>query len=809
MSSTKPTIRAAGSARRPRGRVVAAIAAVAAACAAAIAVSPAGAHDTTGKTTVEQTIQPAGGEGFQFLQLGPGEPYAVREDLAAAQPGRDSRRASLIYLGQITDWQVPDEESPAREERFDSEPFSRVSTSGYRPQEPLTIHQVEASVRQLNQFLESPIPQGDGSRAALANAVMTGDLADSMQRNETEWVRTLLEGGPLNPGSGTNNYSGTPCSLLPGGITVADGDDPSRYTGVQDYDDYALDNPMFYDPESLAGGYASDGWPTYPNLFDRAQQPFQAEGLPVPTYVAFGNHDALYQGTVSAGPGLVVPALTFEDMAVGCLKPVYPLVNESSIGPPPDPADLLSGLLAGDAIAVPPDINRQYVDKKQFKDIFRAGTQGDDHGFSHIDPAETLASNDQASYYSFSPNGGVRYIVLDTVSESGFLVSIGINGEPAGGETGNVDHPQWQWLQGELDDAEQADELVVVFGHHNAKTLNQAQPDEIAPCLGLMQFGHDRLNPSCDRDPRSSTPVHGGEELVQLFHEHDNVVAYVAGHTHENEIVPFPNPSGGGFWEITSPAIADWPPQSRLIELMDNDDGTLSIFTTLIDEDAPSEAPPSGTDADVAGFGVGELASIGRTVNFNDPQAGGGGGSEGLEIDRNAELLIADPRGADGPGPDPGPGPGPGPGTGPGAGGGGASEAGRPGAGCHDDTAARILGTRKRDRLIGDERANLIRGWRGGDLIRGRGGNDCLFGARGKDRIAGGAGNDSIRGRAGSDRLRGGAGNDLIKGGSGRDKINAADGERDVVRCAKGRDAAIVDGKDSVKGCERVRRRRG
>jgi 3',5'-cyclic AMP phosphodiesterase CpdA len=497
----------------------------------------------------------------------------------------------------------------------------------------------------MNQFLDSPVPQGNGSRARMANAIMTGDLADSMQRNETEWVRTLLEGGAIDPGSGTTDLSGTYCEGLPSPETlISDFDDPSRYTGVGDYDDYAVDSLMYYDPESPAGIYATDNWPTYPDLFDRAQAPFVAEGLGAPTYVAFGNHDALYQGTVSAGPGLVTPgAVTFEDVALNCLKLVYPLANEQTLGPPPNPADMVAGLATGKTALVPPDQRRQYVDKHQFKDIFREGAQADDHGFAYIDPAETAASNDQASYYSFNPKPGLRFVVLDSVSESGLLLSPGSNGEPTGGQEGNIDNPQWLWLEGELDEAQMANELVVVFSHHNIKTLSQATPDEISPCSGMQRFGHDRFNPSCDRDPRPSTPIHDGEDLRDLLLAHPNAIALVAGHTHENLIQPFDDgPGGGGFWEVTSPATADWPPQHRVIDVMDNRDGTLSLFTTILDHDSPSAAPPSGTDA--SGLGIGELASIGRTLTYNDPQEGPSTGHEGAPIDRNAELLIADPR---------------------------------------------------------------------------------------------------------------------------------------------------------------------
>ncbi|MGI8585826.1 MAG: hypothetical protein ACR2KY_05415, partial [Thermoleophilaceae bacterium] len=162
-----------------------------------------------------------------------------------------------------------------------------------------------------------------------------------------------------------------------------------------------------------------------------------------------------------------------------------------------------------------------------------------------------------------------------------------------------------------------------------------------------------------------------------------HVIAYVAGHSHDNVVTPFKSREGG-FWEIKSPAIADWPPQHRLLEVMNNRDGTLSIFGTMLDHDSPSEAPESGDPQEVESFTPAELASIGRVITYNDPQEGPDD-SEGFPKDRNVELLIGDPRvqdeppdgGGDGPGGDPDPDP---PDDGGGTDSGGSSGAGTTGA---------------------------------------------------------------------------------------------------------------------------------
>ena len=573
--------------------------------------------------------------GFRTLTLGPGEGYVVREQsVGTAQPGRETRRTSLAYFGQLSDFQLADEESPARLEFIDFGPFS----AAWRPWEALNPQIDDAMIRQLNTFAgASPVADGTGARRAMDLTINTGDAADSQQLNETQWVRTLMEGGPLNPNSGVNpGASGNAiCAAL--APLIADRAAPGRYTGVQDFDDYFEGPaPQFYDPDAPRGAFST--WPRYPNLMDAAQKPFTAAGLDVPSYITFGNHDALVQGNAAANA-------VYEAVATGCIKPMSPVVADpgtlqSAFGQL-NQANLLSMLTTQPAnvALVPPDPKRQFVSKKQYKQVFRSGSQADGHGFGYVDPAEEAASKGAAGYYAWNPVPGFRFISLDTVSEAGVI------GPSA---DGNIDAPQLRWLESELQDATAADELVVLFSHHAIPSLTADIPDELAgPCLIPDAHGHD-LNPGCDLDPRSSQPIALGADVEALLHSYPHVIAWVAGHSHVNAIEPHPSPSGeGGFWSIRVAAEADWPQQSRLLEVFDNDDGTLSIFGTIVDHAAPATAPAAGTNAN--SLGIDGLASVGRTLSYNDTQSGGracGGGpcGEGSADARNVELLVDDPR---------------------------------------------------------------------------------------------------------------------------------------------------------------------
>jgi metallophosphoesterase (TIGR03767 family) len=572
--------------RRALGTAVAVLA-VASASAAQAAQPP-----TTTKRIVAGDSEAAYGK----LLLHPGWKRVVRADLATPGKRRAVRRTSMLYFAQLTDFQLADEESPARVESLDQPdtPF----TAAWRPQEAFEPFTIDAAIRQINRFApRSPVAARKHRRAKLALAILTGDNADNQQRNEVTWVRQLLEGGPVNPNSGVE--SDAPCAAGP----IEPGE-AARYTGVQDHDDVA-DSGRFYDPDEPTGTYAA--FPAWPGLMDRAQKPFVAQGLKVPSYVTFGNHDGTIQGNVWASS-------TFNAVATGCVKPL----TFAGI----EPAQIVTAL--NNSVAVPPDPERAFVGRPEYMAVTGAGQQADDHGFAFVGKAERRASMGSATYYSFKRRG-VRFVALNTVAEGSQ-----INPE------GNLDEPQFRWLERTLKAADTKREPVIVFGHHPIRTLTNDTPDEQAPACS-----ESPQDPGCDGDPRSSEPLHLGPDLQALLLAHRSVIAYVAGHTHSHHVEAFPRQGGGGFWGIETSSEVDWPIQSRLLEVFDNHDGTLSIFGTLLDHGAALTTPAPGTKAD--GFTPFTLAAIARELSFNDPQQGGTTGM-GEPKDRNVELLIPDPR---------------------------------------------------------------------------------------------------------------------------------------------------------------------
>jgi uncharacterized repeat protein (TIGR01451 family) len=644
--------------------------------AAGVATATHTAVDTQGHTTLEQILSATNPSApYTTLELDQvDEEYVVRDPDGVAQATRGQRRRSLAYFAQLTDFQLADEESPARVEFLDEVAGQGGATSAWRPWEALTPFMIDDSIRQINRFAaHSPVPQANGSPGnAMDLALITGDQADNQQRNEMIWTRALLEGGvTINFNSGLtdpNDYSVTnlPNATCQAFVAQEGGQaqaaaEAAGYTGVQDYDDYPAGappgpDPVFYDPNEPIGDWAA--WPQYTGLLDRAQMlSITPAGLNVPSYWVNGNHDVLVQGNEDANQA-------FENIATGCFKALGTTAVPGSF-PGPDPRVLFSPTAVG--MLVPPDPLRRFVSKQQIKAIIGANNVDNRHGFSFVNPQQNQASNNSASYYAWNPpqTPGVRFIAIDTNSEGGIVGE----GPQSGSSDGNLDHPQFLWLQNELNKAENQGKLIVIFGHHPVRSMNTTVPDEATgECTGTQHNHGDSpehdTNPGCDPDPRTSTPLHFGnpeqadslgssaKTFTELLAEHRNVIAYVAGHTHEHALLPCGSTRTTGpgnrrfcgnhvWWEINTAAVADWPHQHRLIEVMDNRDDSLSIFGTVLDHASPATAPAPGS---ASSFIARQLAAIGRTFGFNDPQSGPPSGEGDPQLDGNVELVVDDPR---------------------------------------------------------------------------------------------------------------------------------------------------------------------
>ena len=602
-------------------------------------------------TTVERTIQDRDGD--SRLEPAPGEDYTV---IGADQGFRPPRQGSLLNFVQFSDFQMVDEESPARVEFLDTTqriPGAQPFSAAYRPQEALTAQITEAMVRQARNTT-SPLT---GEQLDLT--ILTGDNADSQQYNETRWFIDILDGGKkIDPNSGipVPGCEATPGSVYDGvrgggqGIGYYEPDASSNH---EDGDGYSPD-PAENQAETGRPGISVRD---FPGLLERANEPFQSIGLDMPWYSAFGNHDALVQGNSPdayagpLGPSGEASNPGYQAIATGCEKPST-LPSEfasdpqgflARLGNADTPAEALAGTAP---FQVPPDPRRCFLAKDEelgggapppcasggfIQQHFKTTGSPAGHGFAN-QPPQADVTND--GYYSFEPRPGLRFVVLDTITDE--------CGLPICSE-GSVDDPQFQWLRDEIEAAEAEGQYVMVFSHHTLRTTRFPSTD---PTEDPLHFG-ERV----DRRGGQPQPPSPGQTLEELFCEHPAVIAHIAGHEHENYVEGHecaeddpPTPGPGEFWHVSTAAHVDWPQQSRMVELIDNRDGTMSLALTMLDHGGPAEpggAPATQPDRGQAADDVLRLASIGREIAYNDYQ--GSRGARGAPEDRNVLIVIDRP----------------------------------------------------------------------------------------------------------------------------------------------------------------------
>ncbi len=540
----------------------------------ALATTASRAISTTG-TTLEHAATASGLSGYRRLTAGPGFPLEVREDLAPASARRDNTREAMASIVQITDLHIMDAQSPMRfEYLIDIDPIA------FRPHEALGTHAAAQLVARINRLAQGPF-----SGRPFDCVVSTGDNTDNNETIELDWFLTVMNGGTITPTTG----------------------DPAAWEGVQSGGQSA-----YYNPElDVRDHYKRVGFPQIERYFARATRAHRSAGLNTPWYCVFGNHDDSISGIMPARYTALDELYTGDVKFTGFESHKANLEMTLAFrSGRPVPLDF--NARPSKRWQVTPDDRRVPFTPTEFmaahltEEATGPGPVG--HGFD----AASVATG--RSYYSFQIAPGVTGIALDSTNRAGFV-------------RGSLGTAQLRWLDETLkagtsnyfDAAGNAvkhivnDTYYVLFSHHTTRTMDNSQPDPAVP--------HELR--------------HLGPEIIQLVQRYPTVLAWVNGHTHSNAITPHPGPTRErSFWEINTASHIEFPQQARIIDVCDNRDGTLSLFTTLIESAAPYQASYSD-DSQSA------LGSLYREFSFNDPNYVAS--HDGTALDRNTELLLPNP----------------------------------------------------------------------------------------------------------------------------------------------------------------------
>jgi len=352
--------------------------------------------------------------------------------------------------------------------------------------------------------------------------------------------------------------------------------------------DSAVWDERYWHPDGAPQGRNQDrptrlfGYPAIPGLTDASRHDVQSPGLAIPWVSVFGNHDGLLQGTVPASDSLRRLAVG-SDRIIGLPAGASPLHTALAVSPV-GPADYVHDTTSP-RIGIPPDHRRALATSDDFARVTRSA----------------LGPN-----YFATDVGSLRLIALDTIN-------------PHGGWQGSIDDVQLSWLRNEL--AAAHDRYVLIASHHPSPTLvNEYTPTGVRRVLG--------------------------PEVVDVLLAHPCVIAWIAGHVHFHAAGWHAGESGGGFWEITTASLIDWPQQGRVLEVIratDRGVPEVAIISTVVDHGAPAIWSATALHE------TANLAAISRSLSANDYRIRDGS-LRGLNLDstpavRNVVWRLADPFG--------------------------------------------------------------------------------------------------------------------------------------------------------------------
>ncbi len=316
-------------------------------------------------------------------------------------------------------------------------------------------------------------------------------------------------------------------AILSGGRTHL-----SAIGGVHDPSSELGEGPWpFWCPDpKVADTWKPQGYPAVENFLARVGAEVQSSGFGFPWTSLPGNHDYMRQGTA-------LPEPLIEHIAVGSNK----TLRRPHGFEPADPLTLFvnspSEFSRGSTRQVTPVAARHAIDQRIW-----------------------LQAHEQSGAVGYTPEQVARGnadIVIDT--EHVRIIMLDTN-HPAGDYQGSIGATQLPWLEDRLTEVDaQPGRLAILASHHGSASLTNTR-------------GHDpeRLH---------------ADALTAVAHRHACVIAWLVGHRHLHRITAHPGPSGG-FWEITTASLIDWPSQTRAVEIIRHGNGQIEIVCTLLDHGA-------------------------------------------------------------------------------------------------------------------------------------------------------------------------------------------------------------------------------
>ncbi len=324
--------------------------------------------------------------------------------------------------------------------------------------------------------------------------------------------------------------------------------------------------------------------------------------LDMPWYVAFGNHDGYLRGTL----------------------PLTTPLNEIS---------QLTG--------------RHYMfDAHEFIDEFFVTSESPGpvgHGFNHADIARRTDDDSRNDgHYALDAGGGkVRLIVLNTIIDGvDPRIPVSVLRNPFALSDGSIDQAQFEWLQAELAASADRGQLALIFSHH--------------PDLTFAEYGMFGALVNIE-----VTAAQLNAELASWPH----VIAWIAGHTHQHRIRAFKVDNGvgsngsidtpvvckqegacAGFWQIESASLIDHPQEQRLLELLDNGDGSGTIRASVLQHQFAASKLLAEAD-DRCALYLSDPAAVAAAISEANLSAlcAQGGIRIGTPADRNVDLMFRMP----------------------------------------------------------------------------------------------------------------------------------------------------------------------